>query len=1010
MITLDKKILNFLVDLLSPYLSAHGDRQALLLLAIGDVPLLHKIDWQGSTEAFIVNTCTLLAHNKIENKSALVIFLEYIKQNYLGIDYQEEVVRLIELATINKELDVVICHESEDAQEFAETLALSLVESGYRTWIDSFQQKGGVDWIENVERAILSCKVFLVVRSPLASTSIWVKRERLIALNANKHIIAVMDQECSEDLELLDKECVNFQKDYQQAIKILKKLLETIVGDKVTSSFDQRILEKAYLGRVLLEHAIWKDLYISMAGVATITEHVERKNQTTKMVMHPSVIQPLFRKHINEKFSKVGQSVDIDDSIRDYGDILDAVKDFRQLLILGEPGSGKTTTTWKLVADFAEKARNSAIQPIPILINVKEIGGSESLMGMILNKLGDLGAYFEFLNDQGRIALLVDGLNEIPIIKREQYLSGIRALAESALEKDLIFIITCRELDYSNELEIGISDKLRITPLDPLRIMNFIRSYIREPYRNNDVLFWQLAGAKAKIRWSQFQENIGNHPDIFWLSIKLPEGKVWWYWNSWLTERKSPRNLINLASNPYILYLITQVFTDKENIPENRALLFDLFIEFLLLEREKISLLLYNELINKLSEIAYLMQEQDITGSTIPREKALGILETEKNLYYCISANLLNSYGYEISFSHQLLQEFFAARYLDRKIRNGVLSIDYFPENEWWKPTGWEETIVLLAGFYADDMEPFINWLKDSNPLLTARCINEINGHIPEAKLRELRVLWWNNIKSSPSPVERATIGKALGLIKDDRPGVGIKDDNPDIFWIRIPDGKFIFQGNISLQIPEFYIAKYPITYSQYRIFVDDNGYSNDLFWSKDGIDWRQDQQQPRYYWNDTLWNIYNYPVVGISWFEAEAYCKWLSARMKLNISLPKEIEWEKAARGNDGRAYPYGIDFNPKICNVRETGIGNTSAVGIFPEGASPYGVMDTSGNVWEWCEKETNSQLVSNPKGNLQILRGGSWGYNRILTRTVTRRTMPPSASNGYFGFRICKTAFSD
>jgi formylglycine-generating enzyme required for sulfatase activity len=165
-----------------------------------------------------------------------------------------------------------------------------------------------------------------------------------------------------------------------------------------------------------------------------------------------------------------------------------------------------------------------------------------------------------------------------------------------------------------------------------------------------------------------------------------------------------------------------------------------------------------------------------------------------------------------------------------------------------------------------------------------------------------------------------------------------------------------------------FEIAKYPLTNLQYKAFLDAN----------------PDHEAPRH-WNDRMFPVgkANHPVVYISWFDAQAYVTWLSRETGKQYRLPTEAEWEKAARGNDGRTYPWEGEFDASKCNVEET-VGDTTPVGIYPAGASPYGVMDMAGNVWEWCAdwfaedyyKQADNRNPTGPdKGQLRVWRGGSW-----------------------------------
>ena len=138
---------------------------------------------------------------------------------------------------------------------------------------------------------------------------------------------------------------------------------------------------------------------------------------------------------------------------------------------------------------------------------------------------------------------------------------------------------------------------------------------------------------------------------------------------------------------------------------------------------------------------------------------------------------------------------------------------------------------------------------------------------------------------------------------------------------------------------------------------------------------------EPRY-WNDPKWNLDNHPVVGVSWYEAVAYCNWLTATTGQAFRLPTEAEWEKAARGTDGREWPWGNDFEQGEANIGESGINQTSAVGLFPRDRSPYDLLDCAGNVWEWCATKWQDSYQDYADDNdlerrqsCVCMRGGSW-----------------------------------
>jgi len=179
-------------------------------------------------------------------------------------------------------------------------------------------------------------------------------------------------------------------------------------------------------------------------------------------------------------------------------------------------------------------------------------------------------------------------------------------------------------------------------------------------------------------------------------------------------------------------------------------------------------------------------------------------------------------------------------------------------------------------------------------------------------------------------------------------------------------------------------IAKYPLTNAQYKLFMDAGGYQQSKWWTKAG--WKQRESdkwtEPRY-WKDANWNGAEQPVVGVSWYEAVAFCLWLSEASGEKIMLPTEDQWQYAAQGDDGRAFPWGNDWDGARCNnsVKPFDSNQTTPVRQYEgkdKGDSPFGAVDMAGNVWEWCltdfEAKTNDV---NSNANIRVLRGGSW-YN--------------------------------
>lgn len=196
---------------------------------------------------------------------------------------------------------------------------------------------------------------------------------------------------------------------------------------------------------------------------------------------------------------------------------------------------------------------------------------------------------------------------------------------------------------------------------------------------------------------------------------------------------------------------------------------------------------------------------------------------------------------------------------------------------------------------------------------------------------------------------------------------------------ITIPAGPFLMgEPAEQVELPEFRIAAYPVTNADYLHFVEATRHRRPDFWRPDG-------SYPS--------ELARHPVVFVSWDDAAAYAGWAGGR------LPSEAEWEKAARGVDGRLYPWGNEFIAANCNTSESGADGTRPVDAHPGGASPYGVMDLAGNVWEWTATPYEADQV------WRILKGGAWDYKGLKdTRCAFRVYFRPTFRNGAVGFRCC------
>lgn len=228
--------------------------------------------------------------------------------------------------------------------------------------------------------------------------------------------------------------------------------------------------------------------------------------------------------------------------------------------------------------------------------------------------------------------------------------------------------------------------------------------------------------------------------------------------------------------------------------------------------------------------------------------------------------------------------------------------------------------------------------------------------------------------------------------------------------WVAIPGGTVTLEAGgylpqpITVEVESFHIARYPVTNRQFARFVEAGGYDDPAWWTGNGwaVRKRQGWTHPRT-WGLTESKYGDCPVIGVSWHEAVAFCRWLSDVSGDAVSLPTEQQWQRAAQGDDGREFPWGDMWPNEItCNWNRA-IGTTSPVTQFPDGASPFGVMDMSGNVWELCRTAWADGSTALEGTDRRIVRGGCWVNDSPLSLRVTLRDGPfPVDGYHLFGFR--------
>ena len=305
---------------------------------------------------------------------------------------------------------------------------------------------------------------------------------------------------------------------------------------------------------------------------------------------------------------------------------------------------------------------------------------------------------------------------------------------------------------------------------------------------------------------------------------------------------------------------------------------------------------------------------------------------------------------------------------------------------------------------------------------------NRLNGQVRQERFKTL------------PHASRSAVLKALSLVGDDRPEVL---DSARMAFSKIAGGDFwLGEGEEVYECKEldydYRLSTYPVTVSQFKQFSDAGGYEQERYWPEaaQAESWkegkvkfyRDDDWRPAMPALSNRFNYMNHPMVMISWFESLAYCRWLTEqfrqgdvigkdleglnRQSWQVTLPSEAEWEKAARGSKEKSlYPFGDEIAPNLANYDQTAIESTSAVGCFPGGASPYGCLDMSGNIWEWCRntfekypyKRDDREDVTKNVGSTRVFRGGSWGNPAEDCRCSCRYGINPGFGGVGLGFRV-------
>lgn len=353
-----------------------------------------------------------------------------------------------------------------------------------------------------------------------------------------------------------------------------------------------------------------------------------------------------------------------------------------------------------------------------------------------------------------------------------------------------------------------------------------------------------------------------------------------------------------------------------------------------------------------------------------------------------------------------------------------------------------QERMRQLNDFVRVEVESALKLKKWVIPVLVRGAEMPAPDELPES-IRDL--CWLNAARVRPNPDFRRDCqvlaeGIQKGLANNvqipstsqtvsppPRPLNSVYDLLPPPFeWIEIPAGKVTLVNDWdddkkvylkknkpqTFDVPAFAIAKYPVTNAQFAEFMKAGGYTERRWWTDVGWQMRLEKNwtEPRR-WQAPKWNGAEQPVVGVSWYEAMAFCQWLLEASGEAVMLPTEQQWQRAAQGDDGHTYPWGNEWDCTRCNNSLSpcdSSGTTPVRQYEGVGDSPFGVVDMVGNVWEWCLTEYYSGSASPDGTDVRVLHGGSWNvYTSGDLRATLRGWSNPVNGYYYGGFRCARSS---
>lgn len=725
-------------------------------------------------------------------------------------------------------------------------------------------------------------------------------------------------------------------------------------------------------------------------------------------------------------------------------DLLAAIGNAHSSVILGEPGSGKTTALERLAWDTANRSLTHAAPTsnptrrlvLPILARLSDYQGEADLLPMLrraLNRGGielttDLGVRATLQANDADFVLLLDGLNEVSLKRAGEVLNAIRRHMDEFSKHTLH--LTCRTADFDQpKAAVALPNETQLWEVQPLA---------------DSIRYWGDKQGESDVR--------------DYLRRHLGEAQ-----GSRLYERlQSDDRLHSLARLPLFLFMFKETAGDGAgDLPTNRG---DLLRRFVSSDRllHPVPHDLRSRLLRSLECLAWRMAE---AGALEIDEEALydelqvvrgrRAYNLDEMRHHLQASGLLVALGEErYRLLHQLVQEYGAAAYL-AALEQCPERLPQLAQQEWWR----ESCILAL-------------WLRPA--LHTPAYLLRIMG---DASV-DLRV--------------RVAAGEVLAEVGDPRfmrkhYANGVEAIEPQM--VRIPAGEALLGGEddeaydwekpqCQVLVHAFDLAIYPVSNAEFACFIAAGGYDDPSLWSEAGKAWlrgegkldaeseqfyRQLHQQlradtegivaqlkasmnlserdadtyrwlasvsedenirmwtkwqsnegqehlPRF-WKDGRFNCSNQPVVGVNWYEATTYAAWLTKVTGKGYRLPSEAEWEWAARRNHQR-YPWGNQWDANACNWQGSQLNRSNPLGVYAHAASADGLQELAGNVYEWTSTlyrpypyVANDGREDPQAEGRRIARGGSWTADKTRVRCACRDDFNPWNWDYSSGFRLAR-----